>query len=34
MRARASAIFSPNRYVYFWVDGIHAQARLEDEAHA
>ena len=22
------------RYVYFWVDGIHVQARLEDDAHA
>src|SRR4029434_1846201 len=23
---------SAKRYVYFWVDGIHVQARLEDEA--
>jgi putative transposase len=23
---------SPKRYVYFWADGIHVQARLEDEA--
>jgi transposase-like protein len=23
---------STKRYVYFWVDGIHVQARLEDEA--
>jgi hypothetical protein len=22
---------SAKRYVYFWVDGIHVQARLEDE---
>ena len=24
--------FSTKRYVYFWVDGIHVQARLEDDA--
>ena len=24
--------FSAKRYVYFWVDGIHVQARLEDDA--
>jgi transposase-like protein len=23
---------SPKRYVYFWVDGIHLEARLEDQA--
>ncbi len=23
---------SAKRYVYFWVDGIHVQARLEDDA--
>jgi putative transposase len=23
---------SSKRYVYFWVDGIHVQARLEDDA--
>jgi putative transposase len=23
---------SAKRYVYFWADGIHAQARLEDDA--
>ena len=23
---------SGKRYVYFWVDGIHVQARLEDDA--
>jgi hypothetical protein len=25
---------SAKRYVYFWVDGIHVQARLENDAHA
>ena len=25
---------SAKRYVYFWVDGIHVQARLEDDAQA
>ena len=32
MRAGASAICQAKRYVYFWVDGIHVQARLEDTA--
>src|SRR6266487_3256937 len=31
-RAGAGAIFRAKRYVYFWVDGIHVQARLEDAA--
>jgi hypothetical protein len=31
MRAGAGAI-SAKRYVYFWADGIHVQARLEDAA--
>jgi hypothetical protein len=30
-RAGAGAISPPKRYVYFWVDGIHVQARLEDD---
>ena len=25
---------SAKRYAYFWVDGIHVQARLEDDAQA
>jgi hypothetical protein len=33
MRAdRRAWKFSAKRYVYFWVDGIHVQARLEDDA--
>lgn len=24
---------SAKRYVYFWIDGIHVQARLEAQAH-
>ncbi len=32
MRAGASAISPPKHYVYFWADGIHVQARLEDAA--
>jgi transposase-like protein len=32
MRAGASAISLPKRYVYFWADGIHVQARLKDAA--
>jgi hypothetical protein len=31
-RAGASVDLSAKRYVYFWVDGIHVQARLEDDA--
>jgi len=32
-RAGAQRNLSAKRYVYFWVDGIHVQARLEDDAH-
>ena len=31
-RAGAQRNLSAKRYVYFWVDGIHVQARLEDTA--
>ena len=31
-RAGAGTICRPSRYIYFWADGIHVQARLEDDA--
>jgi transposase-like protein len=31
-RRRSKRDLSAKRYVYFWVDGIHVQARLEDDA--
>ena len=32
MRAGARRDLSAKHYVYFWADGIHVQARLEDAA--